>query len=114
MTAKHRDPEYLRNRKIVRERVAALHRAGRPAICWRGGGAIWPATPGRPATPYDVGHVAGARGHALHELAPEHRHKTAGCCEGNRRAGGKVGAMLTNKTKTRTVQSAQEATTWKL
>ena len=108
MSAKHRDPEYLRNRRVIRDRVKALHAAGQPAICWRGGGPIGPRTP------YDVGHLPGARGHALHELAPEHRSAFDGCCRGNRAEGGRVGAMLTNRTPVRTVQVAQSAQSWKV
>lgn len=108
MTRKHQSPEYQRNARIVRQRVAALHKAGQPAVCWRGGGAILPRSP------WDVGHIHGARGHSLHELAPEHRHRTAGCCDGNRRHGGRVGAMLTNKTTARTVHNDGNVQSWAL
>lgn len=108
MTAKHRTAEYQRNARTIRNRVKALHKAGQPALCWRGGGQIGPHTP------YDVGHLPGARGSALHELAPEHRHRTPGCCDGNRTEGGRVGAMVTNRTPARTVQVAQQSQTWKL
>lgn len=108
MSRKHRSPEYLRNRKIVRAQVAAIHKAGMPALCWRGGGPILPGTP------YDVGHRPGARGSTLSDLAPEHRHAFPGCCDGNRREGGRVGALITNKTPARTVHNAGNVQAWKL
>lgn len=108
MTRKHQSPEYRRSARIVRTQVQALHRAGMPARCWRGGGAI------NPRTPFDVGHLPGARGHSVHELAPEHRHRTAGCCDGNRREGGRVGALITNKTPARTVHNDGNVQTWAL
>lgn len=112
MTRKHQSPEYQRNARIVRERVRALHKQGRPAVCWRGGGPIMPGHDGRRGTPYDVGHLPGARGHALHELAPEHRHRWPGCCDGNRREGGRVGAMLTNKTPAKIVHNDGNVQSW--
>jgi hypothetical protein len=108
MTRKHQSPEYQRNARIVRKQVTAMHRAGQPARCWRGGGDI------TPYTPYDVGHLGNSRGSALSDLAPEHRHRTAGCCDGNRRHGGRVGAMLTNKTTARTVHNDGNVQSWQL
>ena len=49
-----------------------------------------------PGQPVDVGHVNGATGSALSDLAPEHRHAT-GQCVGNRADGGKLGAAITNR-----------------
>lgn len=106
MTRKHQSPEYQRNAHIVRERVKALHKSGQPAVCWRGGGAI------PPGMPYDVGHVDGALGSSLTGLAPEHRHRIPGCCDGNRRHGGRVGAMLTNRTPARIVHSDGNVQSW--
>lgn len=106
MTAKHQTPEYQRNARIIRDRVKAAHRAGRPVACWRCAGAI------APGQPFDVGHMRGAIGSSLQELAPEHRHRTAGCI-GNRAHGGAQGAAKTNARHTPTVQPKQTAT-WKL
>lgn len=108
MTRKHQSPEYQRNARIVRKQVAAMHKAGMPALCWRGGGAILPGMP------YDVGHRVGAQGSSLGALAPEHRHRVSGCCDGNRREGGRVGAMLTNKTAARTVHNGGSVQSWPL
>jgi hypothetical protein len=108
MTRKHQDPEYRRNAAILRDGVKQAHNQGGWAVCWRGGGRI------TTRTPYDIGHLPGARGHALSELAPEHRHRTPGCCDGNRREGGRVGAMMTNKTPARTVQSVGQSQSWPL
>jgi hypothetical protein len=108
MTRKHQTAEYQRNARIVRARVAAMHKAGMPALCWRGGGRILPGTP------YDVGHRHGVYGNSLGALAPEHRHRTPGCCEGNRREGGRVGAMLTNKTPAKIVHNDGNVQSWAL
>ncbi len=37
MTEKHRDPEYIRNAKIVRARVRRAWRLGQDVRCWRTG-----------------------------------------------------------------------------
>lgn len=87
MSAKHRSPEYHRNARTIKARVRAAWAAGRPVTCWRC------RTELAPGTAYDVGHLPGATGSSLLELAPEHRHQ-AGSCPGNRRAGGRVGAEL--------------------
>lgn len=105
MTAKHETREYRRNAPLVRAQVRALWRVGDDVRCWRGGGLI------RPGQPFDVGHVAGADGSALTDLAPEHRHATPGCCRGNRAHGGRVGAAITNG---RSRPSGGEASTWVL
>jgi hypothetical protein len=65
-----------------------------------------------PRTPYDVGHLPGARGSSLSELAPEHRHRFTGCCDGNRREGGRVGAMRSNKTPARIVHNDGNVQSW--
>ena len=106
VTRKHQTPAYQRNARIVRKRVAAMHKAGMPALCWRGGGAILLGMP------YDVGHITGTRGSGAGTLAPEHRHRMAGCCDGNRREGGRVGAMLTNKTPARIVRNDGNVQSW--
>lgn len=90
MSAKHSDPEYMRNAKIIRDRVRALHKRDEPVICWRC------RRPIHPGQAFDAGHREGATGHSLAELAPEHRHTTP-YCEGNRANGGRKGAAITNQ-----------------
>lgn len=104
MSAKHSDPEYMRNAGIVRRRVKALHRQGEPVQCWRCGRAIVPGQP------FDVGHRDGATGHSLAELAPEHRHATS-YCQGNRSHGGSLGAAKTNA---RRIIPQGQVTSWNL
>ncbi|QCQ16995.1 hypothetical protein [Microbacterium sp. RG1] len=105
MSAKHQTREYQRNAKVIRARVRVSHKRQQPVPCWRGGGPIMPGQP------YDVGHLPGARASALHELAPEHRHATPGCCRGNRAHGGAEGAAITNaKHRPKTVTGP--ATSW--
>ena len=106
MSAKHQTPEYRRNARTIRERVRSAWRAGRAVSCWRCRGAI------APGQPFDVGHLPGALGSALSDLAPEHRHKT-GACVGNRAAGAKLGAAITNARHTPTIPT-KNATTWRL
>jgi hypothetical protein len=104
MSAKHQTAEYARNARIIRGRVSTLHRRGQPAMCWRC------RRPIHPGEPFDVGHLQGATGSALTDLAPEHRHRT-GACPGNRRDGGAKGAAITNARRVST-QPATAATTW--
>ncbi len=106
MSAKHQTAEYRRNARIVRQRVASAHRAGRPVSCWRCNRPI------QPGQPYDVGHLPGAIGSSPTELAPEHRHRT-GQCVGNRAAGAKLGAAITNARHTPTIPT-KNTTTWRL
>lgn len=96
MTAKHRDPEYRKNARIVRQQVARKRRQGDEVACWRCGREI------DEQQSYDVGHINPAGGHGLDNLAPEHRYKT-GRCRGNRAAGGTLGAQMqaANNAKTR-------------
>lgn len=106
MGAKHQTPEYHRNARIIRARVNTAHRTGQHVACWRCGG---PITRG---TPFDVGHLPGAIASRLNELAPEHRHRT-GHCPGNRAAGGREGAAITNARHAPTTPSNPETTrTW--
>jgi hypothetical protein len=102
MTAKHRTPEYQRNARIIRARVKTIHVRGEAVTCWRCRGPI------RPGQPFDVGHVNGATGSTLHDLAPEHRH-TTGSCVGNRADGGRQGAAITNRRP-----PARAVQTWQL
>lgn len=85
MTAKHRDPEYVANARIIRAQVAAKRRGGIEVTCWRCGQEI------DPEQRFDVGHLDPDGGPGLGNLAPEHRYKTARCI-GNRAAGGQLGA----------------------
>jgi hypothetical protein len=80
---KHRDPEYLRNARIVRARVRRAWRLGTEVHCWRCGCEIVPGMR------FDVGHLDADGGHSLSNLAPE-------CVPCNRRDGGRRGAALTN------------------
>lgn len=103
MTRKHQSREYQSSARIVRTRVNASHKFGQHVACWRCNGPIYPGQP------FDVGHLPGAQGHALHELAPEHRHRTAHCI-GNRAAGGKQGATI--REARRTPSTRADVTTW--
>ena len=89
MGRKHQTPEYQRNARIIRTRVKAQHASGAPVQCWRCGAPI------HPGQAFDVGHVTGAQGSSMQELRPEHRSKSTHCI-GNRSAGGKTGAAITN------------------
>jgi hypothetical protein len=86
VTARHADPEYMRNARTVRARVKADHKAGRPVWCIGCGREV------QPQQTFDVGHrIDAARGgsNAISNLGPQHRVE-------NRRAGGKLGAQMTN------------------
>lgn len=103
MTQKHQSPDYQRNARTRRAQVRAAHKYGQPVACWRCSGPIFPGQP------FDIGHITGAIGHSLHELAPEHRHKT-GACAGNRSHGGKAGAQA--RRDRRTPDTRSDVTTW--
>jgi hypothetical protein len=83
VTDKHRDPEYIRNAKIVRARVRREWRLGQDVYCWRTGRML---IPGRP---FDVGHIDPDGGHSISNLAPE-------TVKSNRSEGGRRGAAITN------------------
>ena len=85
MTAKHADPEYRKNARIVRQQVNKARRSGGEVCCWRCGNPI------DELQTYDVGHIDPLGGHNMSNLAPEHRYKS-GRCQGNRAAGGRLGA----------------------
>lgn len=93
MSAKHRDPEYQRNARIVRQQVAAARRAGREVTCWRCGRPI------DPEQRYDVGHLDPHGGPSRSNLAAEHRYKTAWCI-GNRADGGRLAHAQRPKPRT--------------
>ena len=84
MTAKHRDPEYRKNARIVQQQVARLRRLGEDVICQRCG------LPIGEDQAFDVGHVDPNGGHGRDNLGPEHRYKS-GRCQGNRAHGGRLG-----------------------
>jgi hypothetical protein len=84
MTAKHADPEYRKNARIIRQGVAKRRKAGADVTCWRCG------LPIDEEQAYDVGHVNPAGGHGIDNMAPEHRYKS-GRCQGNRSNGGRMG-----------------------
>lgn len=106
MTRKHETPEYRRNAKLIRQSVRAVHRRGDAVPCWRCHRAI------APGQPFDVGHLPGAVGSSMAELAPEHRHAT-GVCVGNRSAGGTAGAQRARARRTSTTPST-DTTTWRI
>lgn len=87
MSAKHADPEYRKNARIIRQQVDRRRRQGDEVACWRCGRPI-----GEEQT-YDVGHIDPAAGHEVDNLAPEHRYKS-GRCQGNRAAGGRMGRAI--------------------
>lgn len=87
MSAKHTDPEYRKNARIIRQQVTKARRSGADVACWRCGNPI------DEEQTYDVGHIDGAAGHSISNLAPEHRYRS-GRCMGNRSAGGRMGRAL--------------------
>ena len=89
MSAKHRSRTFHRNARTIRAQVARLWDLGEPVACWRCGRPI------HPGQPWDVGHINDSATSDLEDLAPEHRHGTTTCI-GNRRAGGRLGAAVTN------------------
>ncbi len=85
MTRKHQDPEYRKNARIIRAQVTKARRSGTEVCCWRCGYPI------DSEQTFDVGHIDPEGGPAINNLAPEHRYKS-GRCQGNRAAGGRLGA----------------------
>ncbi|MEF3405796.1 hypothetical protein [Agromyces sp. CCNWLW203] len=85
MSAKHADPEYRKNARIIRAQVQQRRKRDDDVTCWRCGRLI------AEEQTYDVGHINPDGGHGLDNLAPEHRYKS-GRCMGNRAAGGRLGA----------------------
>ena len=84
MSAQHADPEYRKNARIIRAQVTAARKRGAEVTCWRCGWEI------DREQRYDVGHIIPGEGHALSNLAPEHRGE-------NRKAGGRQGAAIVNR-----------------
>lgn len=95
MTAKHRDPEYRKNARIIRQKVARARALDQEVLCGRCG------LPIDPEQSYDVGHIDALGGHGFDNLAPEHRYKS-GRCQGNRAHGGRLGR---SRQEARTIQS---------
>lgn len=87
MTAKHSDPEYRKNARILRQQVEQRRRRDDTVTCWRCGRPI------HPEQAFDVGHIDANGGHGLDNLAPEHRY-SSGVCQGNRAAGGRMGRAI--------------------
>ena len=86
MTAHHKDPEFVRNARIIRTATNQKLKAGVPVQCIGCGRQI------TPDQRFDVGHrVDASRGgtHQLSNLGPQHRRE-------NRSAGGRIGALRTN------------------
>lgn len=103
MTAKHADPEYRKNSRIIRQQVKAKRGRGDDVTCWRCGRPI-----GEDQA-YDVGHIDASAGHGMGNLAPEHQRKSP-WCRGNRSAGGALGAAMTNsRHRTATGRAAASA-----
>lgn len=100
MTDKHRDPEYIKNAKIVRARVRREWRLGQDVRCWRTGRVL---VPGRP---FDVGHIDPDGGHSIANLAPE-------TVKSNRSEGGRRGAAITNARKARPRPTTAPRRSWK-
>lgn len=96
MSAKHADPVYRANARLIRQQVRKARATGRSVTCWRCGFEI------DPEQAFDVGHIDSTSGHSLGNLAPEHRYKS-GRCQGNRAAGGRMGAarQATHRTTAR-------------
>lgn len=95
MSAKHADPEYRKNARIIRAQVNRRRKLGQDVTCWRCGRLI------HDDQAFDVGHLNPNGGHGLDNLAPEHRHKQRHC-QGNRAAGGRLGAARSNVRTTTT------------
>ena len=85
MSAKHRDPEFRKNARIIRQGVARRRRLGEEVTCWRCGRPILDGQT------FDVGHIDPDGGSAISNLAAEHRYRIPGVCRGNRSAGGSLG-----------------------
>jgi hypothetical protein len=90
MTAKHRDPDYRKNARIIRQQVTRKRALGVEVACWRCGRLI------DPEQTFDVGHINQAGDHSIGNLAPEHRYKS-GRCQGNRAHGGRIGRAMQSK-----------------
>ncbi|GAA2951642.1 hypothetical protein [Microbacterium schleiferi] len=91
MSAKHRDPLYRTNARIIRQQVARARRIGDDVCCQRCGRII------REHQTFDVGHRNASGGNDISNLAPEHRMRRDCALGGNRSHGGKLGAAITNR-----------------
>lgn len=98
MTAKHADPEYRSNARLVRQQVAHVRRFGGTVICRRCGGEI------HEGQAWDVGHIDEHGGHGRANLDTEHRYRADCPARGNRSHGGRLGAAITNRRRSARVQ----------
>lgn len=90
MTAKHSDPEYRANARLVRQQVAHVRKFGGEVICHRCELEI------EEGQAFDVGHIDERAGHGRANLSPEHRYRGDCPARGNRSHGGRLGAAITN------------------
>jgi hypothetical protein len=97
VSAKHADPEYRKNARIIRQQVEARRRQDSDVLCWRC------SRPIHAEQTFDVGHIDPGAGHGMDNLAPEHRYKS-GKCQGNRAAGGRMGQAIQTQRKTAAVR----------
>ena len=88
MTERHRHPDFLRNRRIVRAQVQQAWRLGTEVTCWRCRRVL------EPGASFDVGHLGDPDDHTRANLAAE-------CVTCNRRDGGRRGAAITNGRRAR-------------
>lgn len=105
MTAKHQDPEYRANARIVREQVNRARKFGRAVYCRRCRLEI------DQHQAFDVGHIDEHGGHSRANLAAEHRYRIDCPAKGNRSHGGRLGAAITN-TKRGARRRNQRRLTW--
>lgn len=105
MTAKHQDPEYRKNARILRQSVGRRHRSGIDVTCGRCGYPI------EPEQRWDVGHIDPEGGHGLGNLRPEHRYASARC-QGNRAHGGRLGQARQQARQTTIHQSTKGLLKW--
>lgn len=94
MTTKHASPEWSRTTRTIRAQAKRTYQAGDTPTCWRCGRPI------EEGQAFDVGHLDAHAGEGVDNAAPEHRNKSAYCL-GNRAAGGRVGAAITNARKSK-------------
>ncbi|QDZ14239.1 hypothetical protein FPZ11_05190 [Humibacter ginsenosidimutans] len=93
MSQHHKAAKWSTTSRKLRARMQPTIDAG-SAVCWRCRGLIVPGTK------WDVGHVEDASGRWTGRYAPEHALKRDCPMGGNRSAGGRKGASLTNHRRT--------------
>lgn len=92
MSRHHKAAKWSTTSRKERARIEPAVAAG-AATCWR---CRRPIIPG---TKWDVGHVEDANGRWVGRYAPEHALKADCAAGGNRAAGGRKGATLTNRAR---------------